>query len=267
MATAPEAGSPDPGSDWDAFRLAITQREVIVFTKFWLGLTTGMAHTETEQVAAAFDEAVDTADGPYRSGAPPRLLQQLEEFAAGIEFERRTERQRVTPPWWVHHVAGRTLSQILVAATTDFFDDVQDELIRPLALGAGQDAALETMKILSCLELARKLTAQLPAAHKSLAALDGLRHVPSDDELWPSGTLPDDIPTALGHQLDLKLAETVPHLGYRTRDSEGPDLFGQGYRHLFNAAFQAILDEEADTARLLFPCRHPPGRPGADTTI
>jgi hypothetical protein len=251
VTTGPEAGSPDPGSGWDAFRLAIAEREVIVFTKFWLGLTAGMAHTEAKQVAAAFDDAVDTAGGPYRSGAPPRLLQQLEEFAAGIEFERRTERQRVTPPWWVHHVAGRTLSQILVTATTDFFDDVQEDLIRPLVLGAGQDAALETMKILSCLELVRKLAAHLPAARKSLAALDGLRHVPSDDELWPSGTLPDDVPAALGHQLDLKLAEAVPHLGYRTRDSAGPDLFGQGYRHLFNAAFQAILDEEADTARLL----------------
>lgn len=251
VTAGPEAGDPDPGSDWDAFRLAIAEREVIVFTRFWLGLTTGMADTRAQQVTAAFDEAVDTAGGPYRSGAPPRLLQQLEEFAAGIEFERRTERQRVTPPWWVHHVAGRTLAQILVTTTTDFFDDVQDELIRPLALGTGQDASLATMKILSCLELARKLAAQLPTAHKSLAALDGLRHVPSDDELWPDGTLPDNVPAALEHQLDLKLAETVPQLGYRTRDSTGPDLFGQGYRHLFDAAFQAILDGEADHARQL----------------
>lgn len=250
-AAGPEAGDPGPGSDWDAFRLAIAEREVIVFTRFWLGLTAGMASTGAQQIAAAFDEAVDTAGGPYRSGAPPRLLQQLEEFAAGIEFERHTERQRITPRWWVHHVAGRTLAQILVTTTTDFFDDVQDELISTLALGSGQDASLATMKILSCLELVRQLAGQLPTAHASLAALGSLRHVPSDDELWPDGTLPDRVPAALEHQLDLKLAETIPQLGYRTRDSTGPDLFGQGYRRLFDAAFQAILDGEAGRARQL----------------
>ena len=248
VTAGPKAGGLDPGSDRDAFRLAVAEREVIVFTKFWLGLTAGMASTGAQQVAAALDAAVDTAGGPYRSGSPPRLLQQLEEFAAGIEFERRTERQRVTPPWWVHHVAGRTLARILVTATTDFFDDVQDELISPLTPGTGQDASLAAMKILSCLELARKLAAQLPTVHKSLAALDELRHVPSGDELWPDGTLPDHVPAALEHQLDLKLAETVSQLGYRTRDSSEPDLFGQGYRHLFDAAFQAILDGETDRA-------------------
>jgi hypothetical protein len=247
----PEAGDTGPGSDWDAFRLAIAKREVIVFTRFWLGLTAGMASTGAQQIAAAFDEAVDTAGAPYQSGVPPRLLQQLEEFAAGIEFERRSERRRITPPWWVHHVAGRTLAQILVTTTTDFFDDVQDELIRPLTLGSEQDASLATMKILSCLELVRQLAGQLPAAHASLAALGSLRHVPSNDELWPEGTLPDRVPAALEHQLDLKLAETVPQLEYRTRDSTGPDLFGQGYRRLFDAAFQAILDGEADRARKL----------------
>ncbi len=250
-AAGPEAGDPGPGSDWDVFRLAVAEREVIVFTRFWLGLTTGMASIGVQQIAAALDEAVDTAGGPYRSDAPPRLLRQLEEFAAGIEFERRTERQRITPPWWVHHVAGRTLAQILVTTTRDFFDDVQDELIRPLALGSGQDASLFTMKILRCLELVRQLAGRLPTAHASLTALDGLRHVPSNDELWPDGTLPDHVPPALEHQLDLKLAETIPQLGYRTRDSTGPDLFGQGYWRLFNAAFQAILDGEADHARQL----------------
>ena len=195
--TGSAAGGSEPGADWGAFQLAAVEREVLVFTSFWLGLTNGMANTSAEQVTAAFDDAVSTMRGPYRSGAPTRLLRQLEDFAAGIEFERRTEHRRVTPGWWVHHVAGRTLSQILVAAAKDFFDDVQDELISPLVGETGQDAALMTMKVLSCLELTSKLSAQLPIAQKCLALLDGLRHTPSDDELWPDGKLLDNIPAAL----------------------------------------------------------------------
>lgn len=51
----------------------------------------------------------------------------------------------------------------------------------------------------------------------------------------------------------MKLAQTAPQLGYRTRDSTGPDLFGQSYRRLFSAAFSAILEGEAGLARQLAP--------------
>ncbi len=249
----PGSGDQDPGTDWGAFHLAAAEREVLVFTRFLLGLTAVMEGIGAERAAAAFEDAVDTARGPYQAGVPARLLQLLEGIAAGIEFERRTERRRVTPAWWVHHLAARTLSHILVTATTDFFDDVQAELVNPLISDAGQDAALMAMKVLSCLELAGNLTVHLRAAHQCLAILDGLRHARSNDELWPGGSLPDDIPAVLERQLHLKLAQTAPQLGYQRRDSTQPDLFGQSYRLLFNAAFRAILDSQADLARQLSP--------------
>ena len=51
----------------------------------------------------------------------------------------------------------------------------------------------------------------------------------------------------------MKLAQTAPQLGYRTRDSTGPDLFGQSYRRLFSAAFGATLEGEAGIAGQLAP--------------
>ena len=67
--------------------------------------------------------------GPYQADAPRALLALFEDIANGIEFENRTEHQRITPAWWIHHLAARNLTQTLVTAVRAFIEDVQTELI------------------------------------------------------------------------------------------------------------------------------------------
>ena len=86
----------------------------------------------------------------------------FEAIAHGIEFERRTEHQRVTPGWWVHHMAARALLQLLVTAIRAFLNDVRAGLIDPLVADTSSDAALVTIRILDSLELVHKLTFQSP---------------------------------------------------------------------------------------------------------
>ena len=96
----------------------------------------------------------------------------FETIAYGIEFERRTEHQKVTPSWWVRHMAARTLLQILITAIREFFDQVRAELIDPLVIDTSPDAAVVTIQVLDCLELVHKLTFHLRTAEQAVAALD-----------------------------------------------------------------------------------------------
>lgn len=251
--SGPGSGEQGSGAGWEMFRLAAADREVLIYTRFWLGLISSFEHADAQRLASSFDEAVATVRGPYKARAPRRLLELFEAIAHGIEFERRTEHQRVTPDWWVRHMAARTLLQILVTAIRAFFDEVRAELIDPLIADTSSDAVPVTIRILDSLELVNKLAFHLGTAHQAVAALSALRHAPTNDEQWPDESLPDDAPPLLAEKVYLKLGQVALRLGHDSHDSTRPDLFGQSYRQLFDATFHAMLDGRSDLARQLFP--------------
>lgn len=251
--TEPVSGDQGSAAHWDMLRLTAADREVLIYTRFWLGLISSFEHADAQRLASSFDEAVATIQGPYKARAPRKLLELFEVIAHGIEFERRTEHQRVTPEWWVHHMAARTLLQTLIAAIRAFFDEVRGELIDPLMTDTSSDAAPVTIRILDSLELVHKLAFHLRTAHQAVTIIGTLRHAPTNDEQWPDGSLPHDVPAVLQEQLYLKLGQVALKLGHEPHDSTRPDLFGQSYRQLFDATFQAILDGRTDLARRLFP--------------
>jgi hypothetical protein len=249
----PGSGGHGPDAGWGMFRLAAADREVLIYTRFWLGLILPFEQADALRLSSAFDEAVATSQGPYKAGAPRKLLELFEAVAQGIEFEQRTEHLRVTPSWWVHHMAGRTLLQILITAIQDFVDQIQGELIDPLVTETTSDAALVTIRILDSLELINKLTFHLRTASHTADVIGQLRHKPTNDEKWPSATLPDDIAPTLAERLYIKLGQAGLLLGHERHDSTRPDLFGQSYRQLFDATFRALLSNRTDIARTLFP--------------
>jgi hypothetical protein len=251
--TSPDSGDHDSGAGSDSFRLAAADREVLLYTRLWLGLIGRFEHTDAEQLASSFEKAVATPRSPYAAGAPRRLLELFEAIAHGIEFEQRAEARRVTPAWWVHHMAARTLLQILVSAISVFLSDVRSELIDPLITDTSSEPAPLAIKIVDALELVNKLTFHLATAHQAVAVLNALRHKPTTDEFWPDGSLPDDVPPGLAEQLYLKLGQVALRLSHDPHDRARPDLFGQSYKLLFDATFRAILDNKTDLARQLFP--------------
>jgi hypothetical protein len=235
------------------FRLAAADRAVLIYTRFWLGLIRPFEHVDSLRLASSFDEAVATVQGPYKAGAPRQLLEIFEGIAYGIEFEQRTEHRRVTPGWWVHHIAARTLCKVLVTSIQGFCTQVKTELIDPLVADTSTDATLVTIQVLGCLELVDKLTFHLQTAEQALAALNALRHAPTKDEQWPKATLPVGVPVALAEQLYRKLGQMALLLDHDPHDSSKPDLFGQSYRLLFDVTFRALLDGQTDLASQLFP--------------
>lgn len=247
------ADRPITPDEWDVSRMAAAERATLSYTQYWLGLIRPFEQIDPERLATNFDEAVATPQLPYKAGAPRVLLDLFEDIATGIAFEQRNEHQRITPDWWVHHLAARTLLHTFVEAIRAFFEEVQAAVVGPLIADNESSAELITVRIFDALELAHKLGFHLRTAHRAVAALDSMRHDPSNDELWPDGSLPDDVPPRLEEQLYRKLAEVAPQLRSDPHDSTRPDLFGQGYKRLSAATFHATLEGQTDVARQLFP--------------
>jgi hypothetical protein len=239
--------------DGEVSRMAAAERATLSYTQYWLGLIRPFERIESARLATSFDEAVATPQGPYKAGAPRALLDLLEDIANGVAFEQRTELQRVTPNWWVHHLGARTLLHAVVEAIRTFFQEVQTSVIEPLLAEKESYAELTTLQLFDALELVHKLGFHLRTAHHAVTVLDSMRHVPSNDELWPEGSVPDDLPPRLEQQLYGKLAEVAPRLRSDPHDRTRPDLFGQAYKRLSDATFHAILDGNCDFARQIFP--------------
>jgi len=241
------------GEGWEDFCLGAADRETLGFTLFWLGLVRRFDQIDSQALATSFDAAVATVQGAYQAGAPRTLLALLEDIANGIEFEKRTEHQRITPAWWVHHLAARNLTRTLVTAVRAFIDEVRTELVDPLVADTGARAELATIRIFDSLELAEKLRFHLGGLHRAIEVLDTLRHVPSNDEQWPDTSLPDDAPQMLEEKLYRKLGEVALRLEHDPHDTGRPDLFGQAYKVLFDAEFHAILGDRTEVGKELFP--------------
>ncbi len=71
---------------------------------------------------------------------PGELLSLLEDVANGVEFERKTERQRVTPAWWLHHLGARVISQTIVNGVQSLASEVETSLVEPVVGSEDADA-------------------------------------------------------------------------------------------------------------------------------
>jgi hypothetical protein len=247
------AGRESAEADAQMFQLALGEREVLGFTKLWLGVVAGSEGFEAPLLAESLDDAVEQVTAPYKVGAPRELLRLLEDVASGIAFERRTEGARITPPWWVHHMSARHLSKVLVNAVDAVVSAVERSLVAPLARTPPTDPELGALRIFDLLELIRKISMHLPRVRNTLASLRTLQHERSADELWPSYASPNDRLAAMEEVLLTLLGGVALQLPYTSHDSSRPDLFGQAYRQLFDATFHAILDGHSTMACALFP--------------
>ena len=239
--------------DENIFRLALVEREVLGFTSLWLGFARRFESLDPQALALSLDKAVEGPTNAYRARAPRELLGLLEDVASGIAFEQRTEHERITPAWWLHHLSARILARTLEDGVCSFLDEVESTLVTPLVDDPLTDPELSAVRIFDLLELLHKVEYHLPAVHRALDSLQSLRHEPTADELWPDASLPDDTPRALEEKLLTQLGLVALQLPFASHDTTKPDLFGQAYRRLFDATFHAILDGRDEIARVLFP--------------
>jgi hypothetical protein len=251
---APEVSSQEGDEAENLYRLGVAEREVLGYTSFWLGFTRPLVFLDAGHLASSFDAAVANERAPYKANAPRRVLVQLEATAKGIVLERRTEKARVTPDWWLHHVAARHMADMMCDALTTFTDAVERLLVDPV-LNATDDAdnQLIAVRIFDLLELLNKMQFHMKTLESAYEKFTALRNLPSNDELWPTLATPDERLKQFEEQLFKRLAQVTPDLITESHDPSKPDLFGQAYRHLFDAAFHAIVEARSDYASELLP--------------
>lgn len=241
------------GRDGDTLRLAIAERQILGFTSLWLGLVRPFENLDPETVSSALDKAVERPRAPYASGSPREVLALLEDIAEGLAFESEIEGERITPRWWVHHMAGRVFVRELQDGINKFVAEVESTLVEPLVGDAAADPELEAVRIFDLLELTHKIGFHLQTVHAAVGSLAALRHDPTGDELWPEVSLPDATPARLEERLLARLGSVALELPSTPHEPTAPDLFGQAYRRLFDGTFHAILDGRDEVARALFP--------------
>ena len=240
-------------TSWKTFRLAAAERHVMGFTSYWLGFVRPREGLDPTIFGTYVDNSVESIAHTYRAGAPREVLNLFEDFATGIEFERRTEGQRVTPNWWVRHLVARLYSRIFLESTNEFLQEVATELVAPLIATESADAESTTVAIFDALELTNKLQYHMPIIRKALDALQLLRHQPTADEKWPDGTLSEDVIAQTDELLYAKLGDVALNLSHEQHKRDRPDLFGQAYKRLFDATFHAVIHGQNELARKLFP--------------
>jgi hypothetical protein len=239
--------------DESLFRLALAERQVLGVTNLWLGLATPYENINPQSISENLDKAILRDTAPYSAGAPRELLVLLEEIAAGVAYEQRTETERITPAWWLHHLCARVMSKILTEAIASVVSLVEDSLVSPLVTDPPNDPEYNAVRIFDLLELLHKIGFHMQTVQAALSSLRSLRHAPSGDELWTDFTLPIDAVPRMERQLLPILGLAALQLPATSHDSSRPDLFGQAYRRLFDSTFRAVLNGEDDLARLLFP--------------
>ena len=237
---------------WTDFRLAAVERVVLLVTSVWLGVADTARTIDAEKLRVAWSHAVADPTNPYGVQAPRSQLVVLEELAAGIALEERTEGKRITPDWWIHHYAARSVARDLHSAVETLMKEINGRVM-PAVEESADDSQRTAMLIFEALELMHKLSSHLPTFESALQVLAGFRHPAACDDMWPDLTLPSQLPSQLEDRLLLRLAAVIDDLPADRHDRSGPDLFGQAYKRLFDASFQAILDGNQDLARTLFP--------------
>ncbi|MEY2569025.1 MAG: hypothetical protein QOE35_3554 [Actinomycetota bacterium] len=249
----PRAGIEHEAGTLRTFRLAAAERSVLTLTAVWLGLVRAAEAVSEPSLKTVWAKAVEESAAPYTVAAPRELLSTLEEIAAGIALERRAEGHRVTPSWWIHHYAARSLLRQILTATDELLGEVQHQIARVVAVSIDDDSELGAVMAFDALELVSKVRSHFPAIGDAVSVLSEFRSSQAGDDLWPVTDHLSDPAAALEDELLRYLAKVSVKLDTTTHDTARPDLFGQAYKILFDACFSAILDGADDLARVLFP--------------
>ena len=193
-------------------------------------------------------------DAPYKVRMPRPVVETLEELQAGIKFESEAQADVRTPNWYVAEIARNRLAWCAQAEfdaclthVETWYSQTADRLFamkQPQAAGAVLARGVEL-----AWKLARHLDSLSMEAHRlgEVGALDDLNRPDWD---WPA--IGERV-KAFRRDILIRMAGSIPALAAEPRVSELPDFLGQAVHWSGDAAFRALVDNDADLFRELFP--------------
>lgn len=230
-------------------QMAAAESLVRPFTMMMLGLERAAQVIVDRDLSSEFDKAIENPDELYRGTLPTDTRQMLENFAAAIRREKAIEQRRITPRWWVDHLAARSMAEALLAAEAGVLGEARartiDQVVRFRDAKRYDLAAIAGM---SALELLHKIEFHQPTIRAAEEKLATYRNPNISIEHWPERAAATQFEPADSYMEMLgTLSKLLPLLRTERFDPREPDLYGQLYQFTVDGAFRAILD--GDNAR------------------
>ncbi|WP_062303807.1 hypothetical protein [Demequina subtropica] len=213
-----------------------------------LGLSNAAERIAATDLSADLEAAIANPDVLYRGDLPTETRQMVEKFSLAIERELRLEGRRITPTWWIAHLAARSMSEALLATEAGVLERVKDRTVEQVDLFRAQNRPdLAAVTGMASLELFDKIEFHEKIIRRAEAHLKSYCNSNTSIEGWPERTQsPFDAADEHTAMVE-RLAELLPDLWNEKFDPREPDLYGQLYQFVVNGAFTAIIG--GDTAR------------------
>lgn len=222
-------------------------------TSMVLGLSHGATALATRDLDGEFEAALQSPKDLYNGTLPTETRKMLEGFAMAVRRENDIEGHRITPSWWVNHLAARSMVDALIATENGILRALASRTIdRVTAFQAGERPDLAAVAGMASLELLHKLEVHQQQVSRTLEALEKYRNGNTSIPGWPTRS-PGSVSLRDEHQnLLRRLAELLPALRRTAFDPREPDLYGQVYQFVIEGAFTAILEGDRDRGLLLY---------------
>jgi len=246
------------GADADNYEVRLNQMaaaESLVYpmTQMLLGLSHAANLIAGRDLSAEFEAALSDPNALYRGHLPTGTRLMLERFSEALRRELKIEGVRVTPRWWIDHLAARSMAEALLATESGVLREVQQRTIDQVAQfqSAGR-ADLAAVTGMASLELLHKIEVHEPHIRKAEARLASFRNVNTSIDQWPvqpeTAADPRDQHTAMLQHLSALL----PALRVAKFAPREPDLYGQLYQFVVDGAFRAILSGDHERGLAMY---------------
>lgn len=228
-------------------QMAAAESLVFPLTQMLLGLSHAANTILERDLPAEFESAITNPDALYRGNLSTGTRQLLESFSAAIRRETQVEGRRITPAWWINHLAARSMAEALLATEAGVLRELQQRTTGQVKHFQNEGRAdLAAVVGMASLELLHKIEFHEPIIRRAEEKLASFRNANTSIDQWPerpdSPVSPTDEHTAMLE----KLSELLPALRTVKFDPREPDLYGQLYQFVVDGAFKAILAGDRD---------------------
>jgi hypothetical protein len=231
--------------------LAEAEPAVLQLTDLWLGFVDRCEHMTGRDLAADFTSALSSVHALYRAGLPREVITLAEELVSKRRFETAIAGAHITPMWWLQHHVAQSLTGYIVSSAGQILDATEETLGTARLLAGRGDEQRAAVALVAALELSHKIRAHDAKVQAHLEQLESFRSNAVSGG-WPSR--PPIVERAAAFRADVvvALSRLLPALRVETHDSSRPDLYGQAYQVVTQAAWDYLRDDRSDTATSLF---------------
>ena len=193
-------------------------------------------------------------DAVYSPTFPPHLLPCLEELKTHIDFERQVEGKNITPLWYQAEVVAREEADQFFANAKVVFDDF------PALLKEWQDKAgkskrlwMQAMIIQAEWRYHKLLQSRLHELKEAHESITGNQRVKEMNWRIVDFSAHEKNHSERGKEIIHRMSTLAPFLLLTARPEWVPDYPGQFMRCIGDAAMDALVDNDPEAFRRVFP--------------